>query len=289
VDSLNEIQFNVLIASIIGDGEITKIYKNSRRKNNSYREHYGKEQEEYRKWKVSFFDNNLLYLTPKSFTVRSASLPLFTHLYSHFYNENGVKLLPSSLYESCSLPHFLAILYMDDGSLCISHRVNHLKKKIYLTPHIYLYLQCYSHEELLQFKKYLRETFGIIFHISSRKDGNGYILKTTSVIQTYQFLDLIYTITVSCESMYYKTCWEHRFDKERNKWKIKFPNYQLVASSSQRFRTYSETEIIKLIELKQKGLTTQQIADLLQRSYWSVTAKWSEIRKQLLFPFIKLI
>lgn len=55
LDTLTEIQRNILIASIIADGEITKIYKNSRRKNHSYREHYGRDQEDYRKWKISFF------------------------------------------------------------------------------------------------------------------------------------------------------------------------------------------------------------------------------------------
>lgn len=58
---LTPVQQNVLIASIIGDGEITKLYKNSRRKNHSYREHFGIDQEEYRRWKVSFF-NDLLYI-----------------------------------------------------------------------------------------------------------------------------------------------------------------------------------------------------------------------------------
>ncbi len=49
LNTLTSIQQNILIASIMGDGEITKIYKNSRRKNHSYREHYGEFQEEYRK------------------------------------------------------------------------------------------------------------------------------------------------------------------------------------------------------------------------------------------------
>jgi hypothetical protein len=83
---LTPIQQNMLIASIIGDGEITKLYKNSRRKNHSYREHFGVEQMEYRKWKVSFFDG-LLYITQKSHCVRSPSLPLFTKLYPLFYHD----------------------------------------------------------------------------------------------------------------------------------------------------------------------------------------------------------
>ena len=89
--TLTLIQFNILMGSIIGNGEITKIYENSRRRNHSYREHYGIAQEEYCKWKVTFLDH-LLYITPKSCTVRSASLPLFSNLYPHFYNEHGTKV-----------------------------------------------------------------------------------------------------------------------------------------------------------------------------------------------------
>ncbi|WP_162297908.1 hypothetical protein [Halalkalibacillus sediminis] len=36
-------QIEVLLASICGDGEITKPYKNSRRINLNYREHFGEE------------------------------------------------------------------------------------------------------------------------------------------------------------------------------------------------------------------------------------------------------
>lgn len=39
LEALTDIQRNVLIASIIVDGEITKCYPGTRRKNNNYREH----------------------------------------------------------------------------------------------------------------------------------------------------------------------------------------------------------------------------------------------------------
>lgn len=279
MNTLTPIQINVLLASILGDGEITKIYKNSRRKNHSYREHYGNDQVEYRKWKISFFDD-FLYLTPKSSTVRSASLPLFTKLYPYFYHQNGTKQIPAELLESCTLPHFLAILYMDDGSLSISHRINHHKKLIYLTPHIFLYLQCYSFEELVMLNNHIKDTFGIIFHINARKDGQGFILKTTSVKETYHFLNLINPITNSCDSMYYKTSWTYRFAQEKEKWHSLLPDYQLKASNSERSKPYTEEEINILIELKEKGMTTQAIADELQRSYWSVAYKWSDIKNR---------
>lgn len=73
--NLNEVQTNVLIASIIGDGELTKLYKGSRRKNSSYREHYGKNQKAYREWKADLM-GGLFYITAQSQTLRSGSNPL---------------------------------------------------------------------------------------------------------------------------------------------------------------------------------------------------------------------
>src|SRR5690606_25484360 len=108
---LSNVQRNILVASIISDGEITKLYPYSRRKNNSYREHYGIYQEEYRRWKQNFFPE-LLYLTPKSQTLRSRSHPLFTELYPYFYNDEGYKKIPALLLKYCDSPYFLATLYM---------------------------------------------------------------------------------------------------------------------------------------------------------------------------------
>jgi hypothetical protein len=66
---LSEIQRNVLLGSILGDGEITKIYKNSRRKNNSYREHFSLKQLEYRVWKRNFMpDCYILILNQTPFS-----------------------------------------------------------------------------------------------------------------------------------------------------------------------------------------------------------------------------
>ncbi|MEK4014329.1 DNA endonuclease [Peribacillus sp. FSL M8-0224] len=276
--NLTDIQKNILYASIISDGEITKIYKNSRRKNNSYREHYGTSQEAYRKWKISFFDG-LLYITPASQCVRSASLELFTDLFPHFYSNDGTKHLPFTLLKNCTLPHFLTILYMDDGSLSISYRVNHNKKIIYLTPHIYLYLQCYPKDELEKLKEHIFTTYHSSLKLSSRKDGYGYILKTTSVKETFRFLELIEPVAKTCSSMLYKTSWEFRNQKEILRWKSKYPDYTILTSSSDRSKPYSPDEIKLLRQLKENGYTTNEIAKMLKRSYWSVTHIWQEIKK----------
>ncbi|KKE79961.1 DNA endonuclease [Bacilli bacterium] len=276
--NLDEVQFNILVASIIGDGEITKIYPNSRRINNSYREHYGTEQKDYRLWKQNFLPD-LLYITPRSNTLRSKSCKLFTNWYSLFYDLNGNKQIPHELVKQCTLQHFLAILYMDDGSLVLSKRINHQKKNIFLTPHIYLYLQNYKPNDLDILKEHIQKYFNINLKKCKRNDGYGYILRTTSVKETFNFLEQIKEVTATCPSMYYKTNWDFRLKKEKDKYKQLYPNYNLLISSSNRSRTYSEEEIKLLIKLKKQNQTDQSIAESIGRSYWSVVYKLSELRK----------
>jgi hypothetical protein len=276
--SLNDIQINVLIASIIGDGELTKLYKGSRRKNSSYREHYGEKQKEYREWKMELM-NRLFYITPKSNTLRSASSPLFTDLLKLFYNTNGNKNIPASILPFCNLPHFLAVLYMDDASLSISTNINHNNKKIYITPHIYLYLQNYPSEELTLLKNHIKNYFQIKLKLASRKDGHGFILRTTSVNETIAYLNTIKDISDTCPSMLYKTSLSYRLQQETQKWKLKYPDYKLIVSSSDRNKNYTAEENKLLISLKKSGHKDKEIAIILGRSYWSVVYKLSVLRK----------
>ena len=276
---LSSVQQNLLIASVIGDGEITKItYKNCRRKNNSYREHYGVAQQIYREWKVSFLPD-LWYMRPNSQSIYSKSLPIFTEMYSHFYDPNGNKKIPERLLFLCNQLHFLAVLYMDDGSLSISRSINHRKKRIFLTPHIFLYLQNYPRDQLVVLNNHFKETMNTEFSINKRPDGHGYILRFTSTDKTYQFLKLIQPVTKTCPSMNYKTNWEYRLEVERKKYEKEFPGYQMLASSSDRYKNYSSEEIITLIKLKKGGLTDRKIAQTLGRTYWSVVYKLRELRK----------
>ncbi|MDQ1146298.1 hypothetical protein QE429_003125 [Bacillus sp. SORGH_AS 510] len=276
--TLNNIQINVLIASIIGDGELTKLYQGSRRKNSSYREHYGENQKEYREWKMELM-NGLFYITPKSNCLRSASSSLFTDLLALFYNHNGNKIVPASILQFCNLPHFLAILYMDDGSLCISTKINHRNKKIYITPHIYLYLQNYPKEELTLLKNHIQDNFQITLRLASRKDGHGYILRTTSVNETIAYLNIIKDVSDTCPSMFYKTNLSYRIEQETQKCKLKYPDYELIVSSSNRNKNYSSDENKLLISLKKSGHSDKDIAILLGRTYWSVVYKLCELRK----------
>lgn len=276
---LTPVQYNILLASILGDGTLTKITKKSRRINSNFREHFGEAQLGYREWKVAQLDG-IFYFNKTKSEIMSRSLPIFTELEKLFYDANRIKHIPEEILKSCTLPHFLATLYMDDGSLSISYRVNHNVKKIYLTPHIYLYLQSFSKSDLELLRNHMIEHFKVDLTLSKRKDGFGYVLKTTAVDETFKFLRAIRSVILTCPSMFYKTNWNFRFTKEVIKYASQYPEYKVITSSSERSKAYSDDEIELLIKLKLVGYTDKDVAELLERSYWSVVYKWREIRKE---------
>ncbi|MGB6407640.1 MAG: DNA endonuclease [Planococcus donghaensis] len=249
--SLNSNEQNVLIASILGDGEITKRYPGSRRKNNSYREHFSIQQLEYRIWKSNLLPSTF-YFNQSNSLLLSPSLPLLTQMFDHFYNANGDKIISPKMLELCKSPLFLTTLYLDDGSLCISANRNELKKTIYLTPHIYLHLQSLRFEDLCKLKLHISTYFGVELTTSKRPDGFGYILKTTKVSETMKFLKIVGDASKDCPSMYHKTDWGFRFQKEMERYKDSHPGYEVIASSSDRRKNYTKEECEILCQMKKK-------------------------------------
>lgn len=270
---------SILIASIIGDGEITKIYPGSRRINNSYREHFSESQLEYRLWKVKQL-SEYFYLTKKSMCLRTKSLPLFTLLFPFFYDEEVEKHIPIDLLKYCTSFYFLLVLYLDDRSLLLSKRINHHSKKIYLMPAISFYLQCYKKTELEFLGQFISEQFKYELKLNKRKDGQGFILKMTKANDVYKFLNEIKTVISNCDSMRYKFDWPYRFNVEKEKLHLDYPNYTVIETDSSRFSNYTEKEEIDIVRLKLEGKTDRAIAEYLNRTYWSVVYKIRELRKK---------
>ncbi|TAA72234.1 DNA endonuclease [Planococcus salinarum] len=276
---LSTIERNVLIASVFGDGAITKLYPGSRRRNNSYREHFSSQQLDYRIWKLNLLPANFYFNKAQS-NIFSPSLTLFTEMFPYFYNPDGNKIISDEILKLCTSPIFLTTLFLDDGSLSISVQRSKLKKLIYLTPHIYLYLQCFSQEDLIKLQTHIHSTFLIKLKVSKRSDGFGYVLKTTKVSETMKFLEVVLGASADCPSMFYKTNWNYRFEKEVQRYKESDPDYEVIASSSERSKNYSDVECNLIILMKTQGYTNRQIAEKLGRSYWSVVYKWREIRER---------
>lgn len=276
--NLTAVEQNVLIASIMGDGEITKIYPGSRRKNNSYREHFSIQQLAYRIWKHKLLPS-YFYFNKANTLLVSPSLPLFTEIFPLFYNDDGNKIISDEMLKLCNLPIFLTTLFLDDGSLSITVNQNTLKKRIYLTPHIYLYLQCFSREDLSKLQTHIFSTFSIEMRLSKRKDGFGYVLKTTKVSETMKFLQVVHNESMDYPSIFYKTNWAFRFENESLRYKESHPEYAIIASSSERNKNYSEEECHQIRLMKNQGFTDKAIAEKLGRSYWSIVYKWRELRE----------
>lgn len=270
IDTLSKAQQAVLPASILADGEITKCYPKSRRKNNSYREHFGETQRFYREWKQRQLPS-VLYIRKNNLV--SKSLPLMTELYPYFYPHHK-KVIPFELLSRCEHPLFLLTLYLDDGPLMISKRTNQYNQ-LYITPTIALYLQSFSKEELISFRDWLNETFHLNFRLSQTSNGSRYLLKTTRVIDSLAFLEQVVPYTDVLPNFTYKLDWTARLNQLQHD----HPHYQVLPSNPSRPCTRDECDTI--LKLKTNGWISQAIADELNRTYWSVTYKFGQLKKAM--------
>lgn len=273
-EGLSKEQVAILVASILGDGEITKCYPYDRRVNNSYREHFGIGQLSYRQWKQKKL-SDLLYLRGNNLVSRS--IPLMTKLFPHFY-PNNKKHIPFELLEEITHPSFLLTLYLDDGSLLLSKRFNHKKNEIQFTPHIALYLQAFSKQQLEQLAIWMKARYDINLRTSGTPSGTGYYLKTTKVTDTFDILNLFEPYIAELPEFTYKLAWETRLQNEIELYKQSHPDYTIRVSIPA--RPYSDEEIALLIKWKQQGVTDKEIARRLNRTYWSVVYKWQDVKNR---------
>lgn len=268
IDELTPTQQAILLASILGDGEITKCYPGSRRKNNSYREHFGEKQRFYREWKQKHLPD-LFYIRQNNLVSRS--LPLFTELYPYFYPSNQ-KDIPLSLLPRCQHPFFLLTLYLDDGSLIISKRYNS-KQQLIVTPTIALYLQSFSKSSLSSFCDWLNHNFTLRFQVANIPNGLGYYLRTTRFEDTMQFLNRLLPYPDDLIAFSYKLDWTSRLKIIQQE----YPNHEVISTKTNRH--FSPSELEQLIALEVAGASIPDIAKRLNRSVWWIYAKRSTIKK----------
>lgn len=267
-------QEQIIFGSILGDGYISKGAQRSI--NYYYQEHFGESQRAYREWK----EEMLQYL---SFTIsgnylRSGSHPYFTKLHKELY-KNNTKILTKQFLAKCIHPLFLTTLYLDDGSLTISYTYNKNKNIVYCQPSIILYTLNFTKAENTILAHHLNKTFQTNFVVSQHPDGSRHLLKINKQSEVAHLLKVIKPHVKNIPSMRYKTDVAENVRLKRKHIYKKFnENVTIKLSSSNRRRKYSEAEIQKLIELKREGLTDQNIANKLDRTYWSVVYKLRELR-----------
>jgi len=268
LNKLSASQQAILLASILGDGEITKCYSGSRRKNNSYREHFGESQRFYREWKRQQLPD-LLYIRQNNLVSRS--LPLFTELYPYFYPSNQ-KDVPFALLPLCNHPLFLLTLYLDDGSLIVSKRLTS-KQQLIASPTIALYLQSFSKQSLTLLCEWLNHNFRLHFRVSKTSNGSGYFLRTTRFEDTMQFLDYLTPYVNELPDFSYKLDWQIRMKQIQQA----CPHVKVLSTKPNRY--FSAAEMEQLVSDTANQVPVSEIAQRLNRSIWSVYAKLNAIKK----------
>ncbi|PID05011.1 MULTISPECIES: hypothetical protein [unclassified Sporosarcina] len=284
LNDLSTTQQNIILGSIIGDGMLTHMSTKSKGIRSTYSEHFSIKQKDYRAWKVMKLEPYLSF-TLKGDVISSRVNDLWSELEADFYSakvkdKSRVKILSRTRLSNLNDLHSIATIYMDDGSLLLTKRINDNNKKIYITPHIALYLQNFTFEELKNLALQIKNLTQAEFTLTKLPDGNGYYLRTFRTADTLLFLQDIHPVTITCPAMSYKTNWTYRFYMETQRWLSEYPDYEVMTSSRDRMRPYTTNEVETLKRMKQQGYTIQQIANQLKRSYWSIVYKTKDLRDQ---------
>ncbi|AYA78015.1 hypothetical protein DOE78_22890 [Bacillus sp. Y1] len=69
-------------------------------------------------------------------------------------------------------------------------------------------------------------------------------------------------------------------EKESQLINVKYPGYKILTTSEERQKNYSMEEIETIISMKKGGHTLKEILESLNRTYWSVVYKISELKKK---------
>ncbi|WP_443141013.1 hypothetical protein [Pseudalkalibacillus sp. R45] len=175
---------------------------------------------------------------------------------------------------------FLTTLYLDDGSLSITTRLNKNKKIVYCTPGITISTLNFKRKENHKLANHINNLFNTNFVVSSHPHGHESLLKINKVKEVHKFLQIIEPYTNGIPSMNYKTNIEKKIESISNRIYKKYGNnITIQISSSDNHKNYSYGEIKRIITLKQSGMQDKDIAKSLNRSYWSIVYKVSELRK----------
>lgn len=276
-EELTVFEKSLLLGTLLGDGTITRTKAKMAPKNGlQYREHFSVKQMEYREWKLKtaprIFEGIRVRKTGTSAELFSGKDELFTWLREQCY-DNRKKRIPVHLLEDCTHPVFLLALYLDDASLSLTKSTRSRLNQMIITPHIYLYLQAFYPEELEMLSEFIERAFHHRFVLSRRSDGHFYTLRIQKTEEAIRFLNEFSPYAYAIPSMRKKLDWDYRLQLECEK----HPDMTVIASKAKNDYTAEETGYI--IQAKLHGMTNAEIAQHLDRTYWSVVYKWQDIKK----------
>lgn len=275
VVSLTQLEQNIIVGSILSDGNLTYA---PRSRNAYYREHFSLKQKKYREWKMNSI-HSMKFRIEKESHLKSPSHSIYTELYNKFYI-NGVKTITEDNIKLLNHPIGLACLYMDDETLMIS--ASKSKSAIRIHPTIGISTLSFSKEECEILSKHILKVFNIDFKLCSFPQGKGWNIRLSRLKEIESFFSLInpYCIEVSC--LRYK--WDLAYSLNNKKQDLikkwggvydiniaaidKIPNY------------YSKEEEEIICNMKINNNTYNEISKTIGRSYDSVSYKISQLKKQ---------
>lgn len=275
--ALTNIQENILIGSVLGDGNLA-LY--GRSKNAHYREHGCKKQLPYREWKCAMLrelDFKILY-NEELPTLISPSHPIYTKLYNLFY-KNNKKTITKENIKLLNHPIGLATLFMDDGSLIIDSSLKY--NKLYLFPRVSIYTQSFSEEENALLIEHVKELFDVEFKIKHCPYGKKNHLEINKRNEIDKFLKLIYPYVSTLPCMKYKADLETLIKIKYDKSKVTYFNFPIIISPSKIIsNTYTKEDEKLIINLKNNHVKDKDIATALDKSYYGVVDKIRRMRKE---------
>lgn len=267
---LTEIEQNIIVGSLLGDGSLDPGPKRSL--NAYYKENFGASQREYRSWKKHML-KRLDFKLYRNNQLNSPSHPIYTRLRQQFY-PHGVKTITEENLALLTHPIGLACLYLDDGSLVMKYG-NRRSNKYYIYPEISLSTHSFTKGENQLLCDHIKNQFGIQFIFHQHPDGHGFHIRIGESQEIKRFLDLIKPYVSDIKCMAYKLDLTGQLTKKKLELEHKFPNAEVsFINMTDPHRKYSKEEITLMHELHTKGLSLKEIASELNRSYWSVAHKF---------------
>jgi len=272
---MNHIERNIIIGSILGDGSLA-LY--GRSINAHYKEHGGKEQIPYRKWKASMLSNLDFKFYPNSKTgaIKSPSHRIYTELYNKFYINNEKTITEENI-KLLDHPIGLACLYLDDGTLVINSSIRN--NYTYIYPRINIASQSFTENGNIILRNHIKNTFNITFNLAKIKDGYNYILELNKRNEINKFLNLLKPYVEKIDCMRYKIDIDERLKSKENSLKDKNINVR-VSSDVVIDNSYSIENEELIIKLKKQGVKDKEIANSVGRPYWGTVDKIRRLRKE---------
>lgn len=273
--SLDQLEQNIIVGSILGDGSLTY---SPRSRNAYFREHFSLKQKEYREWKSKNI-HSFSFRIENGCHLKSPSHPVFSMLYDRFFI-NGTKTITPENIKLLNHPIDLACLYMDDGTLMIS--ASKRKKVITIHSTVGITTLCFSKAECEILVDYIQKVFDIKFYLCSNPYGKGWTIQFAKLKQIIKFFNLIkpYCSEVSC--LKYKWDWYSRMELKKQALINEYgKTFNIEISSVNNIPNYyslKDEEIIYAMRRDRK--TSKEIVDALGRSYWGVTYKIQQMKQQ---------